>query len=127
MPSTFLKDLCYQTSDRYCGCIQFHLDEHRRRAFTTSQLIGFSLEPNPDAEDDKSLPPQKLSLIFSTADVVILGWRMDTLADKLAENTLIAVGILPKRYAELERTTVFVADIIVTPVGKNREQVSNGD
>ena len=31
-PSTFLKDLCYRTSDRYCGCIEYHLDEHHCQA-----------------------------------------------------------------------------------------------
>jgi hypothetical protein len=72
----------------------------------------------PNAEDDKNVPPQKLSLVFSTADVVILGWRLGSLADRLGENTLNAVGILPKRYAELERTSAFVSAIIVTPVGK---------
>jgi hypothetical protein len=115
---TFLKDSCYKTSDRYCACIEFHFDEHRRRAFTTSQLISYALDPNPDAKDDKNVPPQKLFLVFSTADVVILGWRLGSLADRLGENTLTVVGILSKRYAELERTSPFVSAITITPVGK---------
>jgi hypothetical protein len=119
MPSTFLKDTCYNTSDRYSGCLEFHFDEHRRRAFSTSQLIGYALDPNPDAENDKNAPPQKLVLTFSTADVVVLGWRLGFLADKLRENTLTAVGIFPKRYAELDRSVVFVSAITITPVEKN--------
>jgi hypothetical protein len=118
MPTTFLKDICYQTSDRYCGCLEFHFDEHHRRAFSTSQLIGYALDPNPEAENNKNAPPQKLALIFSTADVVILGWRLGFLADKLCENTLTAVGIFPKRYAELDRSVVFVSAITITPVRK---------
>jgi hypothetical protein len=46
-------------------------------------LIDYTLEPNPDAGEDKSAPPQKLALAFSTAAVVILGWRLGRLADLL--------------------------------------------
>jgi hypothetical protein len=57
--------------------------------------------PSPDAEDDKNAPPQKLALAFSTADVVVLGWRLGLLADKLQENDLAAVRALAKRYADV--------------------------
>ena len=52
------------------------------------------------------------------ADVVVLGWRLDFLADYLGENKLAAIGIMPKRYAELERQKVFVSAIKITPIGK---------
>jgi hypothetical protein len=71
MPST--KDDCFTTSGKYCACVEFHLDGHRRRGFHTSQLLDYALEPNLDADEDKSAPPQKLALAFCTADVVILG------------------------------------------------------
>jgi hypothetical protein len=85
-------------------------------------LIEYSLEPNPDAGDDKNEPPQKLALAFSTADVVILGWRLGLLADKLQENDLAAVRALAKRYADVDRHMPFVASITVTPIdaGKDR-------
>jgi len=72
--------------------------------------------------DGQDAPPQKLSLLFSTVDVVLLGWRLDFLADQLRENTLIAVGILSKRYAELERAPVFVSAIKIEPVNKDVEK-----
>jgi hypothetical protein len=72
---TFPNDACYLMPGTYAACIEFRTDEHHRRAFNASQLIEFSLEPNPDANDDKNLPPQKLSFAFSTADVVVLGLR----------------------------------------------------
>ena len=68
-------------------CIEFHQSEQSRRAFHSSQLIESAPEPNPDAEDDKNEPPQKLSLAFSTADVVVLGWRLGHLVDKLQKMT----------------------------------------
>jgi hypothetical protein len=56
---SFLKDDCYESTNDYCACIEFHHDEHRRRGFHASQLIDYTLEPNPDAKDDKDAPPQK--------------------------------------------------------------------
>jgi hypothetical protein len=41
-----------------------------------------------------------------------------TLADKLQENNLAAVRILPKRYSELERNQPYVAFIGITPIAK---------
>ena len=114
----FKDDSCYSPSGRYCACIEFHLSEDKRRGFHTSQLIDYTLEPNPDAGDNKNAPPQKLALAFSTADVVILGWRLSRLADALRENRLAAVGKLPKRYADLDRNKPFVASITITPIAK---------
>jgi hypothetical protein len=71
--STFLLDKCYETANTAAAFIEFHQDKHHRRAFNASQLIGFSLDPNPAADTDKNEPPQKLSLVFATADVVLLG------------------------------------------------------
>ena len=119
---------CYTSAGKYCACIEFHLSEQpesglpQRRGFHSSQLIEFTLEPNPDAKDDNGgraqAPPQKLTLAFSTADVVVLGWRLGLLADKLRENDLAIVRALPKRYAELEPNKPFVASISITPVAK---------
>jgi hypothetical protein len=114
----FMSDSCYHIATTYAACIEFHLDEHRRRGFNASQLIAFSLDPNPDADGDKNQPPQKLSLTFSTADVVVLGWRLGLITDYLRDNKLSAVGILPKRYAELENKSALVSSITITPVSK---------
>jgi hypothetical protein len=109
---------CYETMNKYCACIEFQLDKEHNHGFHTSQLIDYTLEPNPDASDDRNAPPQKFTLAFSTADVVILGWRLDTLAKKLCENELALVRIQPKRYEDLERFKSFVASIKITPVEK---------
>jgi hypothetical protein len=114
------KDDSYTTSVKYCACIEFHLDEERRHGFHTSQLIDYTLEPNPHAEDEKNAPPQKLKLAFSTADVVILGWRLGRLADLLRENNLATVHAMSKRYADLDHVKPFVASIIITPIGRRQ-------
>jgi hypothetical protein len=117
--SQFTKDECYQTANTYAAYITFHLDEHTRRAFNTSQLISFALDPNPASDADKNEPPQILSFQFANADVAVLGWRLDFLTDRLAENKLSALCILPKRYADLDRSKVFVAAIKITPIEKS--------
>jgi len=118
MSMNFLKEDCYLTTNMHCFGIEFHLDEEHRHGFHAGQLIDYTLEPNPDAEDDKNAPPQKLALAFSTADVVVLGWRLGRLADSLRENKLAAIGILPKRYADLDRNKPFVASIAIKPIAK---------
>ena|ERR1035438_6496766 len=115
---SFLNDKCYLTANGYCPCIEFHQDEHHRRGFNTSQMIDYSFDPNPDAADDKNAPPHKLSIVFSTVDVVVLGWRLGLLADCLRDNKLSAIGLLPKRYADLDRSNVFVSSIKITPIEK---------
>jgi hypothetical protein len=105
MALLFAKDDCHKESNMNCCCIEFHPDEHCqhcRRGFHAGQLIAYYLGPNPDAkEGNADAPPQKLALAFSTADVVILGWRLDRIADYLGENRLVAVRARPKRYVEL--------------------------
>jgi hypothetical protein len=112
-----LRDECFESSNVNCFCIEFHLDEHHRRGFHISQLITYSLEPNPAAENDKDAPPQMLLLAFSTADVVILGWRLSRLADLLRTNELAVVGVLSKRYADFEPKKPFVSSIEIKSVG----------
>jgi hypothetical protein len=68
---------------------------------------------------DKNAPPQKLTIAFSTADVVILGWRLGRLADLLRDNELASVKVLSARYADLDRTRPFVASINITPLARN--------
>ena len=114
------KDDCYTASVKYCACIEFHLDEERRRGFHTTQLIDYTLEPNRNTSEDKNAPPHKLTLAFSTADVVILGWRLGRLADLLRENNLATIHVVPKRYADLDRGRPFVASIIITPIARTQ-------
>lgn len=115
--SSSLQDDCYQTVNKHCFCIEFHIGK-QRRGFHSNHLIEYTLEENPDAKDDPSTPPEKLALAFSTADVTISGWRLGRLADALRDNELAAVSVLPKRYGELDPTKPYVASIVITPIEK---------
>jgi hypothetical protein len=95
-------DDCYDTANKYCACIEFQPSGHLRHGFHSSQLIEYSLEPNPEAKNVPNAPPQKFAIAFSTADVVILGWRLDLIVNNLRDNQLASVRVLPQRFAQLE-------------------------
>jgi hypothetical protein len=46
------------------------------------------------------------------------GWRLDHLTRHLRDGDLLAVRSLPSRYGTLDPTDVFVAKIMVEPIGK---------
>ena len=45
--SNFIQDTCYETANGSAACIEFHQDQNHRRGFNVSQLIDYSLDPNP--------------------------------------------------------------------------------
>src|SRR6266567_6920081 len=110
------KNDCYQLATKHVVCIEFAFSESERQGFHTSQLLHYRLEPN--STDEKDAPPEKLSLAFATADVVILGWKLSTLTNHLRDGDLLWVRSGPTRYANLERSKTYVASITVTPIAK---------
>ena len=110
------KNDCYELAHKHCLCIEFVLAADQRRGFHTGQLIDYRLEPN--STDQKDAPPDKLTLAFATADVEILGWKLFTLANHLRDGDLLAVRALSSRYAHLERSTAYVANINITSIAK---------
>ena len=110
------KNDCYKLAHKQCLCIEFVLAEDQRRGFHTGQLIDYRLEPN--SSDEKDAPPDKLTLAFATADVVMLGWKLSSLAEHLRDGDLLVVRALPDRYSHLEPKQAFVASISITPIAK---------
>ncbi len=109
---------------KHCPCVEFLLanggaTRSRRHGFHIGQLIHYTLEP-ADGGDGEGCPgpTEKLSLAFATADVVIVGWRLDRIAEHLREGELLAVRALPNRYANLDRNKTYVASITVEPLSK---------
>jgi hypothetical protein len=111
-------DECYESANKYCACVEFWLDDDVRHGFSVNQLIQYSLEPNPDVGDNKNAPAQKLLLAFSTADVVVSGWRLGRLADCLRENNLAVVRARLECNDGIDRKNVFVASIKITSIEK---------
>jgi hypothetical protein len=114
----FKEGECLLTIQKHCPCIEFVLGELERYGFHASQLLDYHLQPNPAAGNEKNAPPEKLTLAFSTADVVLTGWRLDSLADHLRDGELLAVRSLAGRYANIDRSKTYVTAITVTPITK---------
>ena len=110
------KNDCYQLVPKHVLCIEFVFSESEREGFHTSQLLQYRLEPN--STEEKDAPPEKLMLAFAMADVVILGWKLSTLANHLRDGDLLYVRSSPARYVLLERSTAYVASITATPIAK---------
>jgi hypothetical protein len=47
------------------------------------QLVNYILEANSGTDEDKNAPPDRLTLYFSSHDVVLLGWRLERLVHRL--------------------------------------------
>ena len=107
---------CYTSVNKYCFCMEFQIDEDHRHGFPTSQLIHYRLDPNPEVGDNKNAPPQKLTLAFSNADVVVLGWKLSRLVNLLNENNLATVSIFPKPTGQTDQQESFVATIKIAPI-----------
>jgi hypothetical protein len=90
--------------------VEFQPTVNTRQGFALAQLLHYTLDANTAAELDT---PDRLTLAFSTADVVIVGARLVRLSDLVREHKLAVVRTLPDRYRELEPHQAFVAEIII--------------
>jgi len=124
----FKENECLLTTQKHCPCVEFLLDDTEaarphRHGFHTGQLLHYTLQPTGGSAGGESGTshgaPEKLTLVFATADVVMVGWRLDRLAEHLREGQLLAVRALPARYALLDRNKTYVASITVEPVNKD--------
>lgn len=95
--------------------IEFRPDAHRRLGFPWAQLCHYTLEPNsgdPDA-------PERLTLAFSTADVVLVGARLGKLVELINEHDLGSVSVVDARHAGLLARAPWVASIAIAPLDKS--------
>ena len=81
-------------------------------------MLNSTVNNDNNSSDETDAPPEKLTLAFATADVVILGWKLSTLANHFRDGDLLYVRSSPARYARLQRSQTYVASIIVTPITK---------
>ncbi len=124
----FKESECVLTTQKHCPCVEFLLADteaahQHRHGFHTSQLLHYRLEPddggNGGGGDSPQGSPEKLTLAFATADVVIVGWRLERLTEHLRDGDLLAVRALPSRYANLDRNKTYVASITIEPLSKD--------
>lgn len=85
----------------------------RVHGFPYSHLTNYLLDPNPALEHAADAPPERLSLWFSTHQVLILGWRLDDIRYFLRKATGITIKALDPRYANLKPNMCFVSEVAV--------------
>jgi len=109
---------CYTSGPRGGRAfIEFRPDAHTRTGFPVSQLCHYTLEAGrDDAELDA---PERLTLAFSTADVVIVGARLGKLVDLLNEHDLGSVSVVDARYAGMLVRSPWVASITIARLDKS--------
>jgi hypothetical protein len=84
--------------------------------FSSSLLQRYKLEANTGRSADD--PPQRLTLAFSTDDVVIYGWNLKLLREHVRDQKLSSVSALSGRYAGAKAEEPWVSKIEIVQVGK---------
>jgi hypothetical protein len=79
--------------------------------FPMAHLVNYILEANSDTEGDNHAPPDRLTLYFSSHDVVLLGWRLKRLVHRLKGERLSSINTVEARYAKMETTEPLVCEI----------------
>ena len=75
---------CYESGN--AAFIEFRPDPRTRQGFSASQLLHYTLEPDPELPlGDSPAPRERLVFAFSTADVVVFGARLAFLVDLLRD------------------------------------------
>ena len=107
---------CYRFTGRGdAPFVEFHVTAHARHGFPVGQLCHYTLESNAVDGDE---PPERLTLGFPTADVVLFGARLATIVEKLQTQSLTAVLPLDARYAGTLGANPWVARIVVSRIDK---------
>jgi hypothetical protein len=108
------KTLCH-TKAHAVPFIEFRPDPHTRTGFAVSQLLHYTLEAN--AGDDKDAP-ERLTLGFHTADIVLLGVRLARLVELIQSHELASVSALDARYTNAEGGHPWVGKIAIERLDK---------
>ncbi len=113
---------CYTSGTRgSASFVEFHVTAHSRAGFPLGQLCHYTLETNAEGSD---APPERLTLAFPTADVVVFGVRLGKLVEAMHEHALSAVMPLDARYAGTLGKQPWVARIVIARVDKSGGAVS---
>jgi hypothetical protein len=108
---------CYENADLHgtVRYVEFRPDAHTKTGFP-AQLCHYTLEPNGGDE----AAPERLTLAFHSADVVLVGARLSLLVELLGNNNLASVTALDARFAETLGKNPWVAKITIKFFGKGQ-------
>lgn len=98
--------------------VEFRCRDGRVHGFPYSHLLRFVHGINPDAELQPNAPVERLLISFSTHDVVLLGWSLQSLVPLLCNGQLASVHVAEARYLAIATNTPFVCDIDIRPASQ---------
>gem|GEM_PF-3780100 len=85
---------------RAVSFVEFRPNPETRLGFPMAQLCHYALERNPANDGPTDPLTERLTLAFSTADIVLLGARLAALLPLLNSHTLEWVATIDSRYAQ---------------------------
>jgi hypothetical protein len=105
---------CVQEKSRECQLVDFVGPDGRGHSFPLSQLVQCLLERNPAWEEQTDSPSDRLTIVFPTRDVVVLGWNLKQLRDALDRGRPVLVRARDARHLGVGDGQTFVSGISVT-------------
>src|SRR5262245_4732143 len=99
---------CLQTADPSSVIINIRADDGRTYLFATAHYLDGVHEANSAKDDDSA--PERLTLRFTTGEVVVLGSRLTRIEDLLAEGKLRGLNpVAPRHAAAVERGPIILS------------------
>ena len=105
---------CVHEKSRECQFVDFVGQDGRCHSFPLTQLVQCILESNPALEEQTDSPSDRLTIVFPTQDVVVLGWNLKQLRDALDRGRPVLVRARDARHLGVGDGQSFVSGISVT-------------
>lgn len=102
---------CLESSQTYAASIRIQAGDRRSYCFSTSHYLDALIEANADHQSDT--PPQRLTLRFTTGEVIVLGSSLERIEDRLAECHLRGLKTVEPRHASLFKSGPIILSITV--------------
>ena len=108
---------CLGTAGKHIVALRVSADDQHDYLFGLVHFIDGEHFANPEIESDKQAPPERLTLRFTTGEVIVLGRSLGRIVKSLQEGELFFIQPAERRYAELQPTGVFISSITVARKG----------
>ena len=105
---------CLGLAEKHIIALRVRADDLCDYFFGYVHFLDGEHSANPDIEPNKQAPPERLTLRFTTGDVVVLGRALSRVAKSFQEGNLAFIQAADRRYAELQHAGTLIISITVT-------------
>jgi hypothetical protein len=102
---------CLESSQTYTASVRIRADDRRTYCFSTGHYLDAVIEANTELRP--GAPPQRLTLQFTSGEVVILGSGLERIEDRMAEGHLRGLKTVEPRHASLLKSGPVILSITV--------------